>query len=262
MRIAFAPSIAAPITVPHPPRRAQRRKMDRERDRSFGRALIDLMLRARATLVPTLASKAGRVPVSVCAEPGCSTRWVRLRARGAERNLSEIATDASALIVRLATPEDVPAITRIYNQGIEDRVATFETEPRTEDRIASMLAEHGSTHPVLVATRDGLVIAWASASTYRPRACYAGVAEASAYVERGARRSGAGSAVFEALCFECEARGFWKLVGRIFADNLASRALCGKLGFVEVGVYRRHGKLDGVWKDCVIVEKLLGDAKT
>jgi len=66
--------------------------------------------------------------------------------------------------------------------------------------------------------------------------------------------------VLAALLEECERRGFWKLVSRIFPENAASRALCARLGFREVGVYRRHGRLDGVWRDSVIVERLLGEA--
>ena len=54
-------------------------------------------------------------------------------------------------------------------------------------------------------------------------------------------------------------RGFWKILSRIFPENVASLALHERCGFRVVGIYRRHGKLDGVWRDCVIVEKLLDD---
>ena len=64
----------------------------------------------------------------------------------------------------------------------------------------------------------------------------------------------------ESLVSACEAKGFWKLVSRIFADNAASRAFHQRLGFREVGIYERHGKLEGEWKDCVIVERLIGEA--
>lgn len=64
----------------------------------------------------------------------------------------------------------------------------------------------------------------------------------------------------EALLREAEAMGTWNLLARIFAENAASRALCRSLGFREVGVYRRPAKLDGAWRDCVIVERLLGEA--
>jgi len=112
----------------------------------------------------------------------------------------------------------------------------------------------------VVVERDGAVLAWASASVYRPRECYAGIGEFSVYVAREARGEGLGRAALEALIAESERRGLWKLVSRIFPENAASLALCRSLGFREVGTYRRHGRLDGEWKDVVIVELLLGDA--
>lgn len=161
------------------------------------------------------------------------------------------------LITRRATQADALAITRIYNQGIEERIATFETIPRTVQDIEERLA---APYPLVVAERDGHVAAWAGASQYRPRACYAGIAEFSVYTDCSARRKGAGRAALAELLRVCEHQGYWKLVSRIFPENLASRSLCAALGFREVGVYRRHAQLDGVWRDVVIVEKLLGGA--
>jgi L-amino acid N-acyltransferase YncA len=168
--------------------------------------------------------------------------------------------DQSELTLRRATAVDAAAIARIYNQGIEDRIATFETEPRTAEQMAARLSERGDAFPTVVIERAGEVIAWAGAGPYRSRPCYAGAAEHSVYVERSARGSGAGRAALDLLCREYEALGFWKLVSRIFPENTASLALHERAGFRVVGVYRRHGKLDGEWRDCVIVEKLLGDA--
>jgi phosphinothricin acetyltransferase len=111
-----------------------------------------------------------------------------------------------------------------------------------------------------VAERDGRVVAWAGAGPYRSRPAYAGVAEHSVYVARAARGTGAGRAALEALCRASAERGFWKLVSRIFSENTASVALHERCGFRVVGVYRRHGKLDGQWRDCVIVERLLDEA--
>ena len=161
---------------------------------------------------------------------------------------------------RLATLDDAAAIARIYNQGIEERIATFETEPRSADQIQALLAERGHRYPTIVAEQDGAVVAWAGVSSYRSRPCYAGVAEYSVYADRAARGSGAARSALESLFRACEERGFWKLVSRIFPENQASLGLCQRLGFRVVGVYQRHGKLDGVWRDCVIVEKLLGEA--
>lgn len=158
---------------------------------------------------------------------------------------------------RVATAADAPAIASIYNQGIEDRIATFETEPRTAEQIAKQLAEKGDRFPTVVAERHGEVIAWASAGPYRSRPAYAGVAEHSVYVARSARGKGAGRVVLEALCQTYARRGFWKLVSRIFPENTASLTLHQRCGFRVVGVYERHGKLEGAWRDCVIVERLL-----
>ena len=160
---------------------------------------------------------------------------------------------------RLAVIADAAAIAHIYNQGIEDGIATFETEPRTSAQVAAQLAEKGDRHPTVVVERDGVVIAWAAVSAYRARPCYAGTGEHSVYVERGVRGTGAGRVALEALFRACEDRGFWKLVSRIFPENRASLALHERTGFRVVGVYHRHGKVGGVWRDCVIVEKLLGD---
>ena len=162
--------------------------------------------------------------------------------------------------VRQARREDAAAIAHIYNQGIEERIATFETEPRTTEQMEAWLAERAGRYPVVVVERAGQVIAWAAAGPYRPRECYAGVAEFSVYVERAARGTGAGRVALAALLDCCESAGFWKLVSRIFPENAGSRALCNSLGFREVGTYHRHARLDAVWRDTVIVERLLGEA--
>jgi len=164
------------------------------------------------------------------------------------------------LTVRLAAVSDAALITAIYNEGIEDRIATFETEPRTVKLIAAQLAERGDRFPTVVVERDSQVIAWAGAGAYAGRPVYAGIAEHSVYVARAARGSGAGRAALAALCLAYQERGFWKLTSRIFPENTASLALHEREGFRVVGIYQRHGKLDGAWRDCVIVEKLLGDA--
>jgi L-amino acid N-acyltransferase YncA len=168
-----------------------------------------------------------------------------------------VSTVSKEFETRLATVGDATAIAMIYNEGIEDRIATFETEPRTPEQIANQLSEKADRFPTVVAQRHGEVIAWAGAGAYRSRPAYAGVAEHSVYVARSARGNGAGRVVLEALCRAYAERGFWKLVSRIFPENTASLALHERCGFRVVGVYERHGKLEGVWRDCVIVERLL-----
>jgi phosphinothricin acetyltransferase len=166
------------------------------------------------------------------------------------------------LSVRIATVEDAEAIARIYNEGIADRIATFETEARTPAQVASALTDKGDRYPTVVVERAGTVVAWAGAGAYRSRPAYAGVAEHSVYVARAARGTGAGRAALEGLCRAYAERGFWKIVSRIFPENTASLQLHERCGFRVVGVYQRHGRLEGVWRDCVIVERLLGEAAT
>ena len=167
-----------------------------------------------------------------------------------------------ALRTRLATSADAAAIAAIYNEGIADRVATFETEPRTPEQLAAQLADKGDRFPTVVVERAGGVVAWASAGPYRSRPAYAGVAEHSVYVARAARGTGAGRAALEGLCRAYAERGFWKIVSRIFPENRASLVLHERCGFRVVGVYRRHGKLEGQWRDCVIVERMLDESPT
>jgi L-amino acid N-acyltransferase YncA len=165
----------------------------------------------------------------------------------------------TAFRTRPATQDDAEPIALIYNEGIEDRVGTFETEPRSADDVRDWI-EAG--YPLVVSENEaGTVVAWASASPYRAhRPAYSGVAEFSIYVARAARGQGAGRVTLAALITEAEGRGYWKLVSRIFPENEASLALCRSLGFREVGIYRRHARLEGMWRDVVIVELLIGDA--
>jgi phosphinothricin acetyltransferase len=158
------------------------------------------------------------------------------------------------LLARYATPADADAITRIYNQGIEDRIATFETRRRTPDDVRPWF---DGTHPIIVVEDIGQVLAFAATFEYRSRECYAGIAEFSVYVAREARRRGAGKLAIEDLVNAARKAGFWKLVSRIFVENQVSRKLVASCGFREVGIYKKHGQLDGRWRDVVIVEKLL-----
>jgi L-amino acid N-acyltransferase YncA len=159
------------------------------------------------------------------------------------------------MTARAAAPADAPAIAAIYNEGIADRVATFETRSRTANDVRAWF---DGRHPVVVVENEGRIVAFASTSAYRPRDCYAGVAEFSVYTARADRGRGYGRLALEQLFAEAVRAGFWKLVSRVFVENAASRDLLKKTGFREVGVYERHGRLDGRWRDVVIVEKLLG----
>lgn len=162
---------------------------------------------------------------------------------------------SNKIVIRPAELADAPLITHIYNEGIEQRISTFETRLRTIPDIEAWFGD--PHHPLLVAEVHNTLGGWISASTYRPRACYSGIAEFSVYIATEQRSKGIGSQLMEAFIPACEAAGLWKLVSRIFPENAASRALCRKHGFREVGVYEKHGQLDGVWRDVVIVERLI-----
>jgi L-amino acid N-acyltransferase YncA len=160
--------------------------------------------------------------------------------------------------IRAARPHDAGAIAALYNAGIAERQATFETRPRAPAEIAAWF-EPGL--PFLVAEDGGgRVVGFARVSPYSDRCVYEGVGEHGVYVDAGARGQGIGRRLLDALAAEAERRGLYKLTSRIFTSNAASRAVHRAAGFVEVGVQRRHGRLDGEWKDCVLVERLLGEA--
>src|SRR5438876_2866173 len=126
-------------------------------------------------------------------------------------------------VIRRAVVADAARVAEVYNVGIEERSATFETAPRTAADMAQRLAG-SERHPVFVAVRDGVVIGWAGISSYRPRECYAGVGEFSIYLDRAARGQGIGKALLSALVDEAASLGYWKLLSRIFPANIASRA--------------------------------------
>lgn len=156
---------------------------------------------------------------------------------------------------RLATPADAQAIRHIYNEGIQDRVGTFETRERTDEEVRRWF---DGRHPIVVVEDDaGAVVAFASTSQYRPRDSYAGIAEFSVYVTREVRGQGAGLTAMTALIAAARAAGFWKLVSRVFVENHASRRLLASVGFREVGIYEKHANLDSQWRDVVIVERLI-----
>ena len=156
---------------------------------------------------------------------------------------------------RPATPDDAAVISRIYNEGIADRLGTFETRERSPEDVREWF---DGRHPIVVVGEvNDAIVAFASTSSYRSRPCYAGVAEFSVYVARSARGRGAGLEAMNAILDAARAAGFWKLVSRVFVENAASRRLLGNVGFREVGIYQKHAQLDGVWRYVVIVERLI-----
>jgi L-amino acid N-acyltransferase YncA len=160
--------------------------------------------------------------------------------------------------LRPVDPADAPALAEIYNEGIDGREATFETRRRGADEVVAWIQEG---RPFLVAEDEhGTIVGFARVSAYSDRCVYEGVGEHGVYVADPARGSGVGRALLLGLCQAAQRAGYYKLTSRIFTSNGASRAVHRAAGFEEVGVQRRHGRLDGEWRDCVLVERLLGDA--
>lgn len=161
------------------------------------------------------------------------------------------------LTIRAADRADAARITEIYNAGIAGRGATLQSTPRSVADVEAWFDEAG---PLLVAESDEVVIGWARVSAYADSCVYGGVGEYTIYLDPAAQGRGVGRRLLDALAGEAERRGLYKLVGKLFTTNEPSIALAERCGFREVGVHRRHGRLDGEWKDVVVVERLLGEA--
>jgi len=164
---------------------------------------------------------------------------------------------APSLRIRAADVDDAAEISRIYNQGIQDRIATLETEERSPEERGQWLAAHDERHPVLVAECDGHVVGWASLNVFNARRAYEHVADLSLYVERDWRGRGVGRQLLETLIGRAIELGYHKLVLAAFPFNEAGMRAYGRAGFREVGIYREQGRLDGRWVDTIVMEKIL-----
>jgi L-amino acid N-acyltransferase YncA len=159
--------------------------------------------------------------------------------------------------IRVAAPGDAAAICTIYNQGIEDRIATLETELRTPEERRRWMAARASRHPVVVAVTDGQVVGWGSLNSFNPRPAYDHVVDLSVYVERGWRGQGVGRVLMQHLTELATTLGYHKIVLATFPYNEAGVSLYRRMGFIPVGVYHEQGQLDGRWVDVLIMERLL-----
>lgn len=171
--------------------------------------------------------------------------------------MNSLKSSGEPLAIRPAVTADADVICRIYNQGIEDRLATLETVLRTPDERRAWLAGRTPRHPVLVAERGGTIVGWVSLNAFNPRACYDHVGDFSLYVERAARGSGIGRRLLEVLIARARELGYHKLVLAAFPYNAAGCALYERCGFRTVGIYREQGMLDGKWVDVILMEQLL-----
>jgi L-amino acid N-acyltransferase YncA len=152
-------------------------------------------------------------------------------------------------LIRKLEARDWPAVRTIFEEGIATGQATFETE------APSWEAWDGAHSAALVAEEDGEVVGWAALSPYSPRACYAGVAEESVYVAARARGRGVGRALLETLVDHSEEAGIWTLEAGVFPENRASVTLHLGCGFRAVGLRERIGRLNGEWRDVLLMER-------
>lgn len=159
------------------------------------------------------------------------------------------------VVVRNAAAGDAETICAIYNAAIAERGSTFETTPRAARDFEARMED--ARFPLLVGMGNEEVIGWAGLASYSPRPCYAGIADASVYVDARARGRGVGTSLTEALAEAAQNGGFHKMIGKLLTDNVASIRLVERCGFDSVGLHRRHGKLDGTWRDVLVVERLL-----
>lgn len=162
-----------------------------------------------------------------------------------------------SLIVRRASDRDLGAIRRIYNEGIEDRVATLETQAKSVDEIATWFEQHDERSSILVALDGNAVVGWASLNQFSHRCAHSAIADLSVYISRAHRGSGIGTALLVEIKRYAKTGDFHKIVLHALNDNEPGKRLYKKSGFTEVGIFREHGKLDGRYVDVVAMEMLL-----
>lgn len=166
-------------------------------------------------------------------------------------------TALPTVMLREAAETDLESIRSIYNQGIEDRIATLDEDPKSEAEIAQWYGGHRGRYTVLVATDADEVVGWASLNPYSHRCAYAGVADLSVYVRRDRRGAGIGVRLLAEI-ERCAARnGFHKIVLFAFASNDAGHRLYRKSGFRDVGTFREQGRLVGKYVDVIAMEKIV-----
>ena len=179
-------------------------------------------------------------------------------AAGEERRMPAA---SNAIAIRPIAPADLGAVTSIYNQGIEDRIATLETDAKSDEEVTRWLTDRPARYAVLVAESEGRILGWAALNPYSHRCAYDGVADLSIYIERSVRGKGVGHALLAALEERASALAFHKIVLFTFPFNAAGQTLYRRRGFREVGIFREQGSLDGRPIDVMAMEKILTDPK-
>ncbi len=155
--------------------------------------------------------------------------------------------------VRFANANDWQKVSQIYNEIIDERIATLNTEHNTSTDVSKWINEG----VFLVYYIDENIAGFVRSFPYNGRNCYSGVSQFSVYVSKEFRRMGVGNSLLKKLIDELKGNDCWKLVSRVFIENKGSRKLLLNHGFREVGIYEKHGKLDDKWRDVVIVEYII-----
>ena len=162
--------------------------------------------------------------------------------------------------VRPAAADDVPMITQIYNQAVEEHIATCDLSDVPEDQRHAWLARHADPYGVWVAEDENGIQGWVCVSPYDTKPCFSRTATFATYVHRDARGSGVGSQLRTMMIEEARARGFHSLVNRVWANNEASIRLARKFGFEQVGHMRDLVLMEGEYIDCLFFQLLLTDS--
>ena len=158
--------------------------------------------------------------------------------------------------IRKAVDDDIPAITKIYNEAILNTTATFDLEPKSVSSQRKWFKGHGSKNPILVAVIDNNVIGWISLSEYSTRCAYADTAELSLYVEESFRNQGIGKKLIQAILDEGQKVGLHTVISRIAGGNEISIHLHKQFGFDDVGVMKEVGNKFGKLLDVFIMQKI------
>jgi L-amino acid N-acyltransferase YncA len=164
---------------------------------------------------------------------------------------------AESFAIRIASGSDLESVRVIYNEGIEDHVATLDVDPKSPDDIAEWWAQHDERFTVIVATESGAVVGWASLNRFSHRCAHSSIADLSVYVARHHRGKGIGYALLNRLTDEARSSGFHKIVLHALNSNEHGKRLYRKAGFNEVGIFREHGLLEETFVDVVAMEQLL-----
>jgi len=161
------------------------------------------------------------------------------------------------VLIKKPDESDINSILEIYNQGIEDRIATLETDTKDYAYMKDWLDKHNGRYNVIVAEQEGKIVGWASLNQYNNRSAYDGVADISVYISREYRGRGIGKRLLSELENIAKENGFHKMVLFTFPFNQLGQGLYKKMGFREVGVFKNQGILDGNFVDVMAMEKLL-----